>query len=288
MKIIYENFSFPPGQSFTVRSEYLEIKKYQEFRSHPNFEIAFHENCTGTRFVGKHMEAFSGAELVLMGSYLPHCWQYQGVIDPTQPPQVVVVHFFPDFLGKDFLEKPEARLLAGLFGDAAQGILFTGEILNEAGSILQAMLLEKELGRATWMLRLLDLLSRSGTGRVLNPAGFNVNKSPGETGIMNNIFEYIFKNFKRAISLEEVAAIIPMSASAFCRFFKSKTGRTLSDFIKEVRIGHATKLLLEGNYNVSETCYNSGYNNISNFNKHFKEIEGVSPKQFRERYFVAG
>ncbi|MBO9593926.1 MAG: helix-turn-helix domain-containing protein [Niabella sp.] len=288
MKIIYENFSFPPDQSFTVRSECLEIKKYQEFRSHPNFEIAFHENCTGSRLVGKHIEAFSGTELVLMGSHLPHCWQYHGVIDPMQPPQVVVVHFFPDFLGKDFLEKPEARALAGLFGDAAQGVLFTGEILDEARFILQAMLLEKELGRATWMLRLLDLLSRSGAGKVLNPAGFNMNKSPVEASNMNTIFEYIFKNFRRSISLEEVAAIIPMSASAFCRFFKSKTGRTLSDFIKEVRIGHATKLLLEGNYNVSETCYNSGYNNISNFNKHFKELEGVSPKQFRERYLIAG
>ena len=76
MEYIYENFTFPPDQSFTIRSQFMEIKKYSEFKSHVNYEIALIENCSGKRFIGDHIEDFKGAELVLMGSYLPHCWQF--------------------------------------------------------------------------------------------------------------------------------------------------------------------------------------------------------------------
>lgn len=286
MQFIYENFTFPPDQSFTIRSEFLEIKKYQTFRSHVNFEIALIENCTGKRFIGDHIEEFEGTELVLMASYLPHCWQYYKTRDALIPAHAIIVHFFPDFLGQELLQKPEARPLGQLFADASKGILFSGETLVKAKMILQEMLYEKGLTRSALMLQLLDVMAQSTSARILSSPGFNIIESSSEANKINHIFEHIFKNFRNSISLEEVAAIIPMSSAAFCRFFKSKTGRTLTDFIKEVRIGHAAKLLLEGTHNVSEACYNSGYNNISNFNKHFKEIKGVSPKEFVKRYQV--
>lgn len=286
MQFIYENFTFPPDQSFTVRSEFLEVKKYQSFKCHVNFEIALIENCTGKRFIGDHIEEFDGSELVLMASYLPHCWQYYRTNDPLIPAHAIVVHFFPDFMGADLLRKPEARHLGALFTDAAKGILFSGETLGTAKMILQAMLYEKGLTRSALMLQLLDVMALSTSSRVLSSPGFNIIESSGEANKINHIFDHIFKHFRDPITLEEVAALIPMSSAAFCRFFKSKTGRTLTDFIKEVRIGHAAKLLLEHTYNVSEACYNSGYNNISNFNKHFKEIKGVSPKEFLKQYLV--
>jgi hypothetical protein len=94
MQFLYENFTFPPDQSFTIRSECVEIKKHQVFRCHVNFEIALIENCRGKRFIGDHIEDFDGTELVLMASYLPHCWQYYRTIDPMAPANAVVVHFF--------------------------------------------------------------------------------------------------------------------------------------------------------------------------------------------------
>ncbi|MBO9620155.1 MAG: helix-turn-helix domain-containing protein [Niabella sp.] len=288
MQFIYENFTFPPDQSFTIRSEFLEIKKYQTFKSHVNFEIALIENCMGKRFIGDHIEEFEGAELVLMASYLPHCWQYYQTIDSQLPPYATVVHFFPDFLGKDLLEKSEAKNLKQLFTDATKGILFTGDTLARAKNLLQEMLYEKGLTRSALLLQLLDTLSKSTSHKILSSPGFNIIESSNEASKINIIFDYIFKNFREIIELEKVAAIIPMSTAAFCRFFKSKTSRTLTDFIKEVRIGHAAKLLLEGKHNVSEACYDSGYNNVSNFNKHFKEIKGVSPKAFLKQYLPAG
>jgi len=287
MQFLYETFTFPPDQSFTVRSEPLEIKKYQTFKCHVNFEIALIENCSGRRFIGDHIEDFEGTELVLMASFLPHCWQYYRTIDPQTSASAIVVHFFPDFLGKDLYAKPEAGPLAKLFSDASKGVLFSGDTVYQAKTILMEMLDEKGLSRSASMLRLLDVLAQSSTCKVLSSPGFNILTDSIEANKINNIFDYISKNFKNPITLEEVAAMIPMSQAAFCRFFKSKTNRTLTDFIKEIRIGHAAKLLLSGDHNVSEACYDSGYNNISNFNKHFREIKGVSPKEFIKKYTAA-
>jgi AraC-like DNA-binding protein len=284
MQYIYENFTFPPDQSFTVRSEILEIKKYTALKSHINFEIALLENCSGKRFIGDHIEDFEGSELVLLGSYLPHCWQYYRLIDPLVPPQAIVIHFFPDFLGKELLEKPEAKQLNILFEKAAKGVLFTGSTLRDAKMIMHQMLFVSGLSRVSLMLQLLDLLSQSETSIVLSSPYYNTVENSGEAKKINKVFDHIFQHFKDDIALQDVADLIPMSSAAFCRFFKRNTNRTLIDFIKEVRIGHAAKLLLERQHNVAEACYNSGYNNISNFNKHFKEIKGLSPRDFIKQY----
>jgi len=286
MQYIYENFTFPPDQSFTVRSEILEIKKHASLKSHVNFEIALIENCCGKRFIGDHIEDFTGTELVLLGSYLPHCWQYYNTIDEKVQPQAIVIHFFPDFLGRDLLSKPESAPLNHLFENASKGILFSGPTIARARMILNQMLFETGLSRAGLMLQLLDVLAQSNTCKTLSSPSFNIIETSTEANKINRVFDYIFNNFKEDISLQDVASIIPMSTAAFCRFFKLKTNRTLVEFIKEIRVGHAAKLLMEGNYNVTETCYKSGYNNISNFNKHFKEVKGLSPRDFIKQYKV--
>jgi len=286
MQYIYENFTFPPDQSFTVRSDLLEIKKYTALKSHVNFEIALLENCIGKRFIGDHIEDFTGTELVLLGSYLPHCWQYYKLADPMIQPQAIVVHFFPDFLGKEFLEKPECAGLNELLTKAVRGVCFSGPTIPTAKKIMQEMLYENGLSRISLMLRLLDVLAQSNDYQVLSSPYFNVVETSAEAQKINKVFDYIFRHFKEEIMLQDVADILHMSPPAFCRFFKAKTNRTLIDFVKEVRIGHAAKLLLQGQHNVSEACYLSGYNNISNFNKHFKEVKGFPPREFMKRYEV--
>lgn len=284
MQHLYENFTFPADQSFTIRSSILEIKKYSTFRSHVNFEIALLENCMGKRFIGDHVEDFEGTELVLLGSYLPHCWQYYRAVDPMIQPQAIIIHFFPDFMGKELLQKPEAILLNKLFTRAAKGISFNGQTIVRAKMVMQQMLFEKGLGRMALMLRLLDILAQSPSTTELSSPYYNSIETSGEAQKINKIFEYIFRNFQNEIVLQDVANQIPMSSAAFCRFFKQKTNRTLIEYVKEIRISHAARLLLEGKHNVSEACYSSGYNNLSNFNKHFRDIKGMSPSEFLKQF----
>jgi len=284
MEYIYENFAFPADQSFTICSQTFEVKKHTEFRCHVNYEIALIENCAGKRFIGDHTEDFNGSDLVLMGSYLPHCWQYYKVIDPRIQPNVTIIHFFPDFLGKDLLDKPEVKHLTELFSKASKGIRFTGATLAEVKILLQQMLFTKGLHRVTFMLRLLDVMANSKNYKILSSPTFNAVENSKDADKFNLIYEYVFKNFQSEIVLNEVAALINMSPAVFCRYFKQKTNSTLMEFVKEVRIGHASKLLLDGKYNITEACYKSGYNNLSNFNKHFKENKGLSPRDFIKQY----
>ncbi|MCU7549909.1 AraC family transcriptional regulator [Chitinophagaceae bacterium LB-8] len=284
MQIIYEHFTFPPDQSFTIRSEMLAIKKYASLRSHENFEIAFIENCSGKRFIGDRIQEFEGPELVLLGSYLPHCWQIDKATDPKVQPQATVIHFFPDFLGQQLLERPEAKPLNELFAKASKGIFFSGDTVTRAKQLMKEMLYETGLKRASLMLQLLEELAQSDTSQILSSSSFKNIEYSSEAQRLNKVFDYIFNNFKEEISLQEVAGILPMAPAAFCRFFKARTNRTLIDFVKEVRIGHAAKLLMEGKHNVTEACYHSGYNNISNFNKYFKEINGLTPRAFKKQF----
>jgi len=146
------------------------------------------------------------------------------------------------------------------------------------------MLHETGLSRVTLMLRLLDILTQSNSAQVLSSSYFNGTASSGEAKKLNKVFDFIICNFNKEIALQEVASLVNLSLGAFCRFFKRKTNRTLIDFLKEVRVSHAAKLLLEGNHNVTEACYESGYNNISNFNKQFREVKGLSPRDFLLQY----
>lgn len=286
MKYLYENFTIPADQSFTIRTDVLEMKKNNIFKSHLNFEIALLENCMGKRFIGDHTADFDGPELVLLGSYLPHCWQYHGVQDTTQLPMAHIVHFFPDFLGREILEKPEVKQLNILFSNAARGVLFSGDTIIQARFILKQMLCGKGLYKIARMIELLDVLAESKESMVLASPYFNIMETSVHEQRITQVFNYIYKNFRNDISLEEMAGVIHMSVTGFCRYFKQKTNKTFIEILKEIRIGHAAKLLLGGTHNISSACYESGYNNLSNFNKHFKEIEGLSPSNFLKQYRV--
>ncbi len=284
MDYLFENFTFPPDQSFTIRSEYFEPKMYTHLKCHVNFEITLIENASGKRFIGDHIEDFEGPDLVLIGSYTPHCWQFYNGQDPAILPHGLVIHFFPDFLGKEWLGKPEAVQLSHLFDNAAKGIRFSGPTIAEARILMQQMLFSKGLQRIALMLQLLDVLSQSKHQKVLATPGFCSVANSRDADRINCVYDYIFQHFRDEIVLSKVAALLHMTPAAFCRYFKLKTNRTLIDFVKEIRIGYAAKLLIDGRHNITEACYNSGHNNLSNFNKHFKELKGLTPRDFLKQY----
>ncbi len=284
MDYLFENFTFPPDQSFTIRYDKLILKKYTHLRSHENFEITLIENCLGKRFIGDSVEDFHSPDLILIGSYVPHCWQFYKSVDSRKEAKATIIHFFPNFIGDDFLQKPEARSMKILLENAKRGIHFQGSTLPEAKKILGRMLKSKGLYRLSLLLQLFDCLSNIKNKKKLSTEGFNPVSTSSEAEKINKVYDYVFKNFANGIELEKVADTIFLSPSAFCRFFKEKTNKTLFDYVKEVRIGYAAKLLLEKKYSISEICYQSGYNNLSTFNKQFREIKGLTPSEFLNYY----
>ncbi|NLR57472.1 helix-turn-helix transcriptional regulator [Chitinophaga polysaccharea] len=284
MKYLYESFTFPPDQSFTVKKDIFGMTACNTFQSHVNFEIILLENCRGRSLIGNHMADINGPQLALLGSYLPHCWQSRRQQDHTQLPTAYIVHFSPYFMGKEFLEMPEAKELNILFDKALGGILFTGDTIISARVILQQLLEATGFLKIIRMIALLDLLANSKDYTVLDSPLSKIWKTAAQEQRITQVFDYIYRNFRNTISLEEVAAAIHMTASGFCRYLKKTTNRTFVEILKDIRISHAAKLLLTGNYNISEACYQSGYNNLSNFYQHFKEVKGLPPNKFLKQY----
>jgi AraC-like DNA-binding protein len=171
-----------------------------------------------------------------------------------------------------------------MFASARRGIGFGRRTSAAARTLLMEMKDLSGLPRLIRLLEVLDLLARSGNSRLLSSPGFTPQLDPFAGGRINAAHQYVFRNFTGHIDHGEMARNAAMSASAFSRYFRRMTGRTVSEFVNEVRIGHARRMLIETDKTVSEVAFASGFESLSNFNRRFREIAGISPREYRQQH----
>ncbi len=267
------------SQPFVVRENrypnFLKIWHY-----HTELELVVINESTGTRFVGDSIEKFEPGEVVLIGKNLPHMWlndenYFQEGSDLIA--SGYSIHFREDFVGHQFLELPPTEILGQLFKKAKRGIRFTNLNFPIAENIATLLTESNDFSKLLQLLQILYKLAKHDETNLLSSEGYRNTKIREGS---DKTHEYIFKNFKKSISLSEVAAIAEMNPSAFSRYFKRVHRKTFSRYLIEIRIGYACKLLMENKVTISEVCYESGFNNISNFNKQFRKIKGMSPSEY--------
>jgi len=171
-----------------------------------------------------------------------------------------------------------------LFHKSSKGIQFHGEEILDVSYILHKMLKVNNLRKLIYLLEIFEILVRTTSIKALASTGYFDESSPEESKRLTAVYEYILVNFSKKVKLEDVAEQCNLSPSAFCRFFERSTGKTLFNYLKEVRIGYACKLLQDSDMLISDICYQSGYNNLAHFNNQFKEICRVTPGQYRKNY----
>lgn len=273
------------NRSFTVsHHNYPSLLKVWHY--HPEIELVFLLKSTGTRFVGDSIETFEPGQLVLLGENLPHMW----LNDPEYyekesqlKAEAIAVHFKLDFLGPDFFNSPELLKVADLLERARQGILFH-EPDKKIKTIMRELLSSRGIERLTKLFTLLNLLSNATAYEYLSSEGFINSFNQKDTNNLKKVYEYIFKNFDEPIQLKEVAEIARMNPAAFSRFFKKIHKKTFTRYLNEIRIGYACKLLIEEKHKIIAVCFDCGFTNISNFNRQFKLIRGMTPTQFQKFY----
>lgn len=274
----------PPDASFILKVD--NIPSQNPWHYHPEYEILYFINAKGTRFIGDSIENIENGELILLGQNLPHTSQRDKRFyeeNKYQSPEVLVVQFDRNFLGRELWNKPEFLPITELLNIASRGLRFTGKVADTAGSRLFKIAEQKGLRRILLLLCLLEELAHSQQLNFISSPGFLNNYDETEEKI-NQIYEFTINNFREDISLKKIASLVYLSESAFCRYFKTKTRKTFSQFLAEVRIGYACKLLLKENLNISEICYECGYKNLSNFNRHFKDITQVTPSEYHKNF----
>ncbi|MFT3701754.1 MAG: AraC family transcriptional regulator [Agriterribacter sp.] len=253
---------------------------------HPEYELVLVLKSTGQRTVGDSVERFSDGDLVFLGPNLPHAYQNDPVYyqkNSKLTAEAIVIHFKEDFLGKDFFNLPEMIYVNQLFDKARLGVKVLGDTRDKIADMMQEMHASTGHRRIILLLSIFEMLSVSNETRLLANSGFVQQSAVSADDRLAKVHEYIMENFKKDISLVDAAKVANMSVPSFCRFFKACTRKGFSTFLNEVRIGYARKLLLEDRYNIAQNCYESGFKNMSNFNRQFKKYTGESPSHYKQR-----
>ena len=257
---------------------------YDPLHYHPELQLTVILKSTGTRFIGTNIGRFEPGDMFLIGSDLPHVFRNDKVHyedNSVLKAQAISILFTQDALGAEFFNLPETQNIKALISKSSRGLSISGKL----GLYIKAQMLEitklSGIEKLTKFLHILDRLSLSEDLQVLSTLEKVSSSRKSDNEKIDNILNYVLQHFARKITLKEVANVADMSEQAFCRFFKKRTRKTFSLFLNEIRIGHACKLLVESRLNVGEICYASGFNNLSNFNRKFKEITRYTPREYK-------
>jgi len=254
---------------------------------HPEFQISLIVNGNGTRFVGDSVQSFEDDDLVFTGPDLPHLWRSDQAYfekDSTLKTRGIVIYFDHVLFSETLLQREEFYHINKLVEKSIRGMEIHGK--SKAKIIELILQIPNEIGfkRVIKLMEIIDVLSTSKEYSLLSSPGYaNVFKGD-DVDKMRMVHTYVMDNFKSKISLDEVAALLNMTKTSFCRYFKPRANKTFSSFVNEIRIGHARKLLLEDNYNISEICYECGFYTLSNFNRQFKAVTDLKPLQYRKLF----
>lgn len=269
------------GQSSFALREFRLPTFNTPWHFHPEYELTYIVKSCGNRFVGDHIARFRPGDLVLLGANLPHFWHNDAGL--ALEAHSVVIHFRPEWLGSDFLRQPELAGVQKLLQRSQRGLQFNGAVCNQVGTSMREMIEMKGLERLIGLLTVLQQLEHASASE-LSSRGFTPLLDDQSSRRINAIYQWVFAHFAEPLDHDAIARQVGMSRSALCHYFKRVTGRTLTDFTVEIRIGHARKLLLETDRSVSEIAYASGFESISNFNRHFHNLTGVSPTGYRRNF----
>lgn len=288
MKSAVQKSSIPESRIFVVRD--LAEKHFDpEWHAHQEYQIFLVLKGTGTRFIGNTVKSFREGDLTFLGPNIPHLWRSdESFFDKTSQKEThgIVIYFKENFLG-NLLQKDEMSQVKSLFHRASKGLEFFGHTGNEISQLMSELVSHHGMDSLVQLLRILDILAHTREFNQLHNENYVYKLKEAETSRINVVYNYAAKYFKRRITLEEVAGLLNMTPTSFSRYFTMKTSKSFSNFLIELRIKHACKLLAEQEQkNIAQICYECGFNTLSNFNRQFREHMKMTPKEYRKEYML--
>lgn len=280
--------STSPRHSFSVRRDMVPYVN-NRWHYHPEIELIHFKKGEGTQFIGDSIKRFKSGDMVLVGAHLPHYWRFDDLYfdeETRLQADIRVAHFNENFWGEQFLHLPENLNIKTVLEKARRGLQITGRTRQQVAELLERLLTTDGSERIIILMEALNIIADCKPMNTLSSIGFKHDLVDAEKDRVNAIYEYSLKNYKRKIQLEEIAAVANISPNSFCRYFKSRTRKTYSQFLIEIRVGQACKLLIENNLSIKQLCYESGFNNFTSFHKYFKMITGKSPLSYQKEFMA--
>lgn len=268
-----------PGEGKPVLVAYRMSLPYLEFywHHHPEYELTYKINVSGKRIVGDSYEQFKPGDLVLIGPDLPHTWVTDKKIKNKQSCDFVVIQFsgslFNSLSGLNDFES-----IKRLLQNCKYGLAFKNSALFKEAIL--SLPSKNGIEKISDFLLLLGQLAKQ-KGRRLASAEYDITQAKNREYRINKVCSYLEQNFSKPISISDAAAIVNISPSAFCKFFKRATGKTFSDYLNDIRIGYSCYQLIETDKQISTIARSAGFESISYFNRVFIKKKNTTPRDFR-------
>jgi len=245
---------------------------------HPEFEINYVEGAKGKRVVGESVSEYDGVDLVITGPDIYHSWQSE----TGGAELVVTIQFQKDLLPNSFQNKNLIVSIKEMLERSRRGIVFSTETISILAPRIKSLINQKGFTSFLEFLSILNDMANSENQKVLCSQSFSPELDMFKSRRIRTACEHINRNYQNKIMIEDLAKLIGMTNSSFCHFFKKRTNKSFVDYLNEVRIGHASVELIETTKTISEVCFNCGFNNVSNFNRIFREKKSLTPSEFRK------
>lgn len=265
-------------ESFFVVLNHFNAKFDFPIHYHPEFELNLVLNSSGKRIIGDSIEEYGEIDLVLVGSNTPHGWT-----GDSKKAHVVTIQFHTDFLSDKDLSRKLMLPIKEMLDRSKQGIKFSVKETSDLVKRIKNLTNLKGFDSLLEFLSIMYHLSVSENQIALSSSSYIGQIDTAKSRRIKIVNEYLYKNLGAQIMLKDVAHLVNMSPSAFSHFFKRRTQRSFSSYLTGLRVGSAAKLLIETEKTVSEICFESGFNNVSNFNRSFKSQRGCTPTEFRSQ-----
>jgi AraC-like DNA-binding protein len=279
MNTLIQKIHLEEQNSFACR-KYRTPQFETNWHKHEECELIIITEGHGTALIGDYIGEYKRGDVFFLASNLPHWFRKS---DHKMIGSAIVVHFVTDFWGSKFLQLPEMKKVLQLLKGDNKGLQLRQSLQKKVGISIEQIEKASGIDRIQLLLNSLHEMSQSKQYRVITKA-FDENLNQKENSVIDTILKFSFAHFLQPITLAEVASEVRMSVSTFCRFFKRNIKKSYFDFLKELRIGHACKLLRESNDPIIDVCYNSGYNSWAHFSKQFKSIKEMTPNQYRKQF----
>jgi AraC-like DNA-binding protein len=250
---------------------------------HKEVEILLVVQGTGTRFVGDSAEPFVPGDLVMIGPNVSHEWCSDKSIENSIS-EAIYILFNTEIMGNEFWNLPESKIILKIIRQSGRGIKLTGKTRDEVAKLMRTIDSSYGFTRITLLMTILEMIAFNGEYQYLASPILQNTINERDTERLNKVYKYVIDNIQHDISLDKAAFIANLSTAAFCRYFRKRTNKTFVQFLNEIRIGQACRLLVNEDLSIAEICYTCGYNNNSYFIRQFKTITGFTPLGYRKKF----
>jgi AraC-like DNA-binding protein len=274
-----------PSHSFSVRRD-VAPHFNNKWHYHEEVELIYFIKGEGTQFIGDNIKRFRSGDVVLVGKKLPHYWRFDNEYfdkKTSKNVDVRVAHFCENFWGDTFLKLKENSSIKAVLENARRGIEVRGNARKTVPDMLEKMHDAEGPDRIIILLEILLQIAGSEQS-ILSSQPFNSKIDNAYNERINAIYEYSLANFRNKIHLDEIASVANISPNSFCRYFKSQMRKTYSQFLIELKVEYACKLLMENKVIIKQLCYECGFNNFASFHKYFKMITGKTPLKYQKDF----